>query len=120
MTKKPAEPTGLGLSGKRLWRDVVAGWDLRPDELVVLERACRVRDRLAMLDAALAKVSVVDGGSRGQERVHPLVGELRQTEVVLAGLLDRLRLTDPSEGIGVGGTRSTAARALAMQRWGRQ
>jgi hypothetical protein len=114
--KKPAAPPGLGTSGRRLWSDVVGEWDLRPDELVVLERACRVRDRLERLDAALAKVDVLDTGSREQVRVHPALGELRQQETVLAGLLDRLRLTEPSaEGSTAG--RSTAARELALRRW---
>jgi hypothetical protein len=119
MTKnrKPAAPPGLRTGGRRLWADVVAGWDLRPDELIVLERACRVRDRLDRLDAALAKApDVVDVGSRGQARVHPAVSELRQQELVLAGLLDRLRLTEPSAEGPVGG-RSTAARELALRRW---
>jgi hypothetical protein len=44
-------PAGLGERGQRLW-DEMDGLKLGPTHVLVLERACRLADRLARLDAA--------------------------------------------------------------------
>src|SRR5262245_41867597 len=43
-------PAGLGARGQRLW-DELAAQKLGPTHVLVLERACRMADRLARLDS---------------------------------------------------------------------
>lgn len=113
MTKTPA-PKGLGTDGSRLWRGVVDIYDLRVDELDVLERACRAADRVARMTAELGD-EVTTKGSMGQVVVHPLIAEIRAHEAQVASLLARLKL--PDEDAGAEGSRSTQARAAAQSRW---
>lgn len=45
MASKPAPPKGLKPGGSELWRDIVGKWELRPDELRILRKACREVER---------------------------------------------------------------------------
>lgn len=74
---KPKTPHGLAASGRRLWRAVVAEYDLRADELLLLDKACRSADDVARLEAALADAPLLTEGSAGQTRANPLLAELR-------------------------------------------
>jgi hypothetical protein len=116
-------PDGLGKAGTTLWRDVAEGgkYDLRPDELRLLEAACRQYDLLAMLEAALA-TDLADGrykvrGSQGQDVINPLISEVRQHRMAFKSLLAGLNL--PDENGEVESTRSTHARKAAQSRWGK-
>jgi hypothetical protein len=118
VSEKPKPPKGLLPStGAALWRDVVALYDLRVDELVVLERACRATDRIAAMETERGK-RVTTAGSMGQLVLHPLVKEIRETEAQIARLLASLKLPDDGAGAGAGERpRSTQARAAAQSRW---
>lgn len=115
MSTKPVAPKGLGRSGSALWREVTSTYDLRADELRVLEAACRAVDRIdAMEDERDGAVMAT--GSMGQPVVHPLLVEIRNHEAQVASLLARLKLPDdPSASTGA--PRSTGARAAAQSRW---
>lgn len=113
---KPAAPKGLAAAGAKLWRDVVAKYDLRVDELEVLERACRATDRTVAMQDCLAGESLLVKGSMGQPVVHPLVAEIRAHEAQVASLLARLKLPDDPGAAGEQ-PRSTQARAAAQSRW---
>lgn len=116
--KKVAAPKGLKAAGARLWRQVMDLYELRPDELVTLEKACRASDRIVAMESELGD-QVTTRGSMGQVVVHPLIAEIRAHEAQVAGLLARLKLPDPGTG-SVGGVeqpRSTQARAAAQSRW---
>ena len=116
MSEKPKPPKGLLPStGAALWRDVVALYDLRVDELVVLERACRATDRIAAMETERGE-RVTTAGSMGQLVLHPLVKEIRETEAQIARLLASLKLPDDGSGTGEQ-PRSTQARAAAQSRW---
>jgi hypothetical protein len=113
MTRKA--PAKLGAKARRLWSEVAGSYELRGDEFVVLEDACREVDLIDRLEAELASGSLMVTGSQGQPVVNPIVAEIRQHRGVLSRLLSSLKLTDsPSEG-----ERSASARATAEARWKR-
>ena len=113
---KPSAPKGLQSAGAKLWRDVVGKYDLRVDELDVLERACRASDRTAAMVEILDSEPLMVKGSMGQPVVHPLVAEVRAHEAQVASLLARLKLPDDPGG-SVEHPRSSQARAAAQSRW---
>lgn len=91
-------PAGLGEAGSAFWSSVRAKYEMRDDELQILESACRGLDRIAEMELARAG-RVTAFGSTGQLIVHPLVPEIRATEAQVASLLARLKLPD-EEGAG--------------------
>jgi phage terminase small subunit len=115
--RPPAAPKGLQLVGKRMWKRVVSAYKLRPDEVFVLESACRTADWIAKLEAAMEGQPLVVKGSMGQDREHPLLSEARQQRALLARLLAQLKLPD-EDGLALE-TTSTKARTAAMSRWSR-
>jgi hypothetical protein len=111
-------PSGLGRSGRALWRDINAEYGLAPHERAILVQCCRVADRLDVIEDELgAADSLVVEGSKGQPKVHPLVAEQRAQMRVLESLSRALSI--PLEGEDVGRRRSPSAREAAVQRWGR-
>ncbi len=114
---KPQPPVGLFPKvGAQFWRDVVGKYELRVDELVVLEKVCRALDRVQVMSDALLDVPLLAKGSMGQPVVHPLVAEIRAHEAQVASLLARLRLPDDPAVAGER-PRSTQARSAAQSRW---
>lgn len=116
MAERVVAPKGLQVKGKRLWRDITSGYELRADELRILEDACREVDLIERLEAELSTAPLVVNGSMGQPVAQPLVQEIRQHRGVLARLLTSLKLPD-DEAAG-GSDRASAARAAAIARWG--
>lgn len=119
-TKKPTRHTPAGLSQKTgaWWRKVTGDYVLRPDELVVLEKACRAMDRIAVMESELGN-AVTATGSMGQVVVHPLIAEIRAHEAQVATLLRSLKMPDLPAGETAPDAqpRSTKARAAAQSRW---
>lgn len=113
MNEKP--PTGLKAKSRHLWTEIVKAYELRIDELRVLEDSCREIDLIERMEAEQRKLPLVVKGSQGQDVAAPLVQELRQHRATLARLLQQLRL--PDDGADAG--RSSAGRDLAMSRWSR-
>ncbi len=117
----PKAPAGLSAPGRRLWRGIAGAYDLRPDEQLVLEKACRTADDSARLDAALRDAPLMVTGSTGQQRHNPLLHEARQTRALLAALLKQLALPDEpaaaTEGAGLS-PGSVKAITAARARWG--
>jgi hypothetical protein len=112
-------PTRFGKAGKRLWTAVTDGLTFRPDELAVLESACRTADQVAGLEATLAGAPTMIAGSTGQLVLHPAIAELRLQRQLLASLLGRL---DVPEVDAIGSewenlTNSQRARKAARARW---
>lgn len=91
-------PKGLGLTGKRLWRDVAGKYELRPDEQSILESACKTADTIDQLQEALEGQPAMVPGSRGQMIAHPLLAEVRMQRIAFSGLLRALRLPDENAG----------------------
>lgn len=118
--RKPPVPAGMARTrGGRLWRDIVAEHDLRPDELRLLEDACRTADMVDRLEREVAKAPLTVAGSMGQPVPNPLIAEVRQQRAILAQLLRRLDLPDEPEAEQAKGmAKSTKARQAARARWG--
>lgn len=110
-------PAGIGSAGKSLWTAIEDNYELRADELRVLEDACREADLIDALSTEADGADMVVRGSQGQPVINPLISELRQHRSTLAGLLRQLKL--PDEGASAE-DRSTAARAAANSRWSKR
>lgn len=117
MTAKHDPPEGLGAKALVVWTEISEGYDLRIDELRVLEDACREIDLIERLEGELLHADLIVTGSMGQPVASPLVQELRQHRGVLARLLGWLKL--PDEEAPAKGNTSASARQAAMARWGR-
>lgn len=117
MSSKIEPPEGLGDKALVVWSEIAGNYELRIDELRVLEDACREIDLIERLEAELVHADLMVTGSMGQPVASPLVQELRQHRGVLARLLGWLKL--PDEEAPAKGNASASARQAAMARWGR-
>lgn len=86
-----AVPRGFNAAGRKLWDVSTVEFDWAEHELALLEEACRVRDRIVELDAAVKTDGLMIASSQGA-RVHPAVGEARQQRLTLARLLATLQI----------------------------
>ena len=111
-------PTGLKAAGKRLWRAVLSGFELRADELELLTAACHLGDEIAALETMIEKSTPLTMGSRQQVRVNPLYAEVRAHRLALGRLLSQLGLADAVDVDGQAA--SSAGRRMARARWSRR
>jgi hypothetical protein len=93
----------------------VGTFELRPDELLLLERSCRLEDQVATLETGLAGAPLLVEGSKGQDRPNPLYAEIRAHTLAVGRLLAQLGLADAIDPDGA--TRSSAGRRMARARW---
>lgn len=107
-------PTGLKAKGKRLWSDVTGSYQLRSDELDILEDVCREADLIDKIEQALASADFMVTGSQGQMVVNPLIAEARQHRATKMSLWKRLDLPDP---VASEDAPSNQQRAAAQSRW---
>jgi hypothetical protein len=113
---KPSIPIHLGTKAKRLWSDVVGKYDLRADELRLLEDACREIDIIERLEVEFRGADTMVKGSMGQLVASPLLQELRQHRAVVARLLGQLKLPD-EDAERAPESASDKARRAANTRW---
>jgi hypothetical protein len=92
-------PVGLGKAGRAQWSTITKSYKLRPDELTVLEDACRTSDMLsALTDAWIGDGSpMTTSGSMGQLVIHPLIAEMDKHRKSRAAFLRQLALPDADE-----------------------
>ena len=112
----PQAPNGLGPKAKKVWKETVETYDLRVDELRILEDACREMDMVERMETAMASEELIVKGSMGQPAPNPLIPELRQHRMAFKTLIKSLNLPDEEEAPK---SRSTTARAAAQARWSR-
>lgn len=112
----PPEPAeDMGARAKRLWREIVTEFELRPDELEVLASACYAAQRAHEIRNELAGMDILLPGSMGQLVANPLLSEVRNHESHVAAMLGKLKLKETESGVT--STRSGAARTAAKARW---
>ena len=115
--KPPKPPPNLGVEGRRFWREVLSQYLLRPDEVAVLEHACRTLSLIAQLQTELDASGLMVKGSMGQDVANPLLAEIRQQRNLLRALMKQLAIPD-EDGGDPGALRSINARKAARARWG--
>ena len=112
-------PPKLG-AGAKVWRSLVAEYQFRPDELQILEDACREIDLVSRLDAALAESTMMTLGSMGQPIVNPLVKELGAHRLIVKQLFAQLKIPDGEAATAAArSANSDKGRAVALARWNR-
>lgn len=115
----PEKPDRLGRHGSALWDSIVPAYELRPDEMRILTDSCREADIIDRLEEELIDSDLMVKGSMGQLTASPLVSELRQHRVCLAGLLSKLKIPDsPGGAARKRAVTSEKAVAAARARWG--
>jgi len=110
----------LASRGRRLWREMTAAVELGPAQLVLLEEACRITDRLDRLDrvlrrredAAWLEVQSADPDGRVlRVVVDNALSEARHQATALRGLIAELTKTagrSPAQPAAGGGVQSPA------------
>lgn len=89
----PRMPSGLGPSGKKLWRAVVSEYDLSAHHLILLKEASLVCDEIARLQAFVTSAA-------GNESLHvqrearAAVVELRLQRLLLSRLLTAMHFPE--------------------------
>lgn len=113
------QPAGLGESGTELWTSIADVYTLRPDELRILQDACRQADLVAELEDARRGEPLTTRGSMGQDVINPYISELRAHRTVLSNLLKTLKLPeDAGTTARKNAKTSEQARKAARARWG--
>jgi hypothetical protein len=93
----PRAPSGTGPTGRRLWRDVLAEFELTGADLVLLGQAAQCADRIAALEAEAGDRPTVQG-ARGGRVTNPAIREARQQSLLMARLLAALRVVAAEDG----------------------
>jgi phage terminase small subunit len=89
----PKPPPRLSAASRKLWRHIVEIYDMREDELAVLEEAVRALDRAAEAREHLRKDGLVLPGRFGP-RAHPMQAVENSAALRGAKLLRQLGLGD--------------------------
>ena len=87
----PRPPKSLGAAGRRLWRQMLADWDLSEDSRVMLTQACHCTDACERLQEIAADEPPMIKGRLGQQLPNPVYAELRAERRLLLALLLALR-----------------------------
>jgi phage terminase small subunit len=82
-------PKGLQKGGKTLWKQVLNGWEVPPEQYQVLENCCKSQDRIDTLQAQLKKEGMTVKNRFGVVIAHPSASLLR-AEIANFGTLYRL------------------------------
>ena len=96
--KLPPVPPGARAGGRRLWRSVLAKYELEEHELALLREAARLVDLLDELHQVTERDGAVIIGPDDQPRTHPAAVEARQSRIALSRVLAVLRLPEGDEG----------------------
>jgi len=112
---KVKAPNGLGTAGSSVWKSITSKYELRADELVTLEDACRISDMIDELDKAWAEDGrpMTTAGSMGQKVIHPLIGEIRTQRMARNALWRQLKLPDDASGAETNQNREAATASWA-------
>jgi phage terminase small subunit len=109
-------PPGLGLRGRRCWRELLEKYDLNAAELELAAELCRTLDELDRLRVAVLRDGEVLVRANGAPRAHPALAELRGARLMLSRLVSQLALPDPL-GRAAPSIKSQRAQRAAQVRW---
>jgi hypothetical protein len=87
----PRAPAGAGPSGRRLWREIQADYELSEHETALLTALVRQVDRLDKLEELIAAEGLTVDASHGV-KMHPAVPEARASAIAIARISAALRL----------------------------
>ncbi|CAN5549906.1 hypothetical protein BH11ACT6_BH11ACT6_29870 [soil metagenome] len=89
-------PRGLGYQGQKIWRAVVAEYDIDrdPDKQRIIYDIAKLADQIDELEKGMAGSPLTVKGSANQIVIHPLIAELRASRALMSNLFARLRFTD--------------------------
>lgn len=90
---QPRAPAHLSEVSRQLWRSTLAHFELREDEIELLDLALTALDRARQARDRLDRDGVVLEGLHGP-RLHPAAGLERSSSLTAAKLLRQLGLTD--------------------------
>lgn len=85
-------PPRTKAAGRRLWKAILADYELDEHELTLLRQAVRVADLCDDLQAIVDTDGLMIATGDGSVRTHPAAVELRQQQVLLARLIVALRV----------------------------
>jgi hypothetical protein len=88
-------PRTLKAGGKRLWANVVTGWEIAPEQAVLLENACKSQDRIDRLSRIIDKEGPVTKNRFGVLVPHPAAVLLRGEVANFSQLYRLLQLGAP-------------------------
>jgi hypothetical protein len=96
----PKPPEGLRAGGRKLWRAVLADFELAEHEQLMLREACFTADLCEALQALIAAQGPTVTNHLGGVKMHPALAELRQQRLALARLVVCLRVPLGDEDAG--------------------
>jgi hypothetical protein len=89
VNKGQKPPKGLQKSGKKLWFQVISGWEIVEEQHQLLENCCRSQDRIDKLQATLEEEGLTVRDRFGKPIPHP-AASLLSAEIRNFGTLYRL------------------------------
>jgi hypothetical protein len=109
----PAAPRAAKAAGRRLWRSILAEYELEEHEMALLREMVRTVDQLDGLAATLEAEGLIVRGQGLAPKAHPALVEARQLRIALARLAAALRLPagDEDSADAKAGTRRPQRRA---------
>jgi phage terminase small subunit len=128
MARKPPAPSGLSTGAKKVWTKTLENYELRQDELALLEHYCMELTIADNLQAALVDAPLMVKASHGGEQINPIYPELRMHRQTAMSLWKALKLPDleageeevPEDERVVPMSREDSARKAANARWGKR
>jgi len=91
-------PKTLLAGGKRLWRNVIDGWEVQSEQYGLLENVCRSQDRIDKLTRIVDRQGMTQKNRFGQAVAHPAALLLRSEVANFTQLYRLLQLQAPSGG----------------------
>lgn len=92
MTTTPRAPTGLGLAGRRFWKETQAAFVIEDHMVPILTETCRCLDRLSEVREALEGQPLTIESPRGGQQAHPLLATETALRRQLVALVKSLGL----------------------------
>jgi hypothetical protein len=99
---EPEAPANLGEHGAKLWRDILAEWDIdNVSDLAILEQAAQAYDRAERMRLLIAAQGETISTGTGSSKPNGCIALELQARALCARLVGKLHLTDePRRGPG--------------------